>query len=356
MMKTLQTQFNLIQEGKGHKDVFLKEAKRLFPDVVRNAASFEEASAALKGRGVINESNIVGLQAVGNYTRQETSWESAFKNFIAEEAKATEKKASKDVEEAADKAYDAKDKKDKDNMIYDQYQAGVYFESKQNPDKDLDEVCNMVKKNLAKDPIYYTKNGMFGVAGVGYQEMPTSKSDQMEKVKMNEGRISLMSLLNESDSEFKRVDKGEKDKVAKNKGEEEVFGAGVKKGEKIEKAKMKKESLDTKLAEIEKQGRIVTMEAQIDAVAEEIAQRNERLTKIAEDENLAELVDKMKLKAMQKEVALLEKREEKLKKMYEKVAGKGYQKKEMVDEMDAQSWDEKNGPALDLAPDQSLEA
>ena len=28
-MKTLQTQFNLIQEGKGHKDVFLKEAKRL---------------------------------------------------------------------------------------------------------------------------------------------------------------------------------------------------------------------------------------------------------------------------------------------------------------------------------------
>jgi len=178
----------------------------------------------------------------------------------------------------------------------------------------------------------------------------------MEKVKMNEGRISLMSLLNESDSEFKRVDKGEKDKVAKNKGEEEVFGAGVKKGEKIEKAKMKKESLDTKLAEIEKQGRIVTMEAQIDAVAEEIAQRNERLTKIAEDENLAELVDKMKLKAMQKEVALLEKREEKLKKMYEKVAGKGYQKKEMVDEMDAQSWDEKNGPALDLAPDQSLEA
>ena len=43
-MKTLQTQFNLIKEGKGHKGVFLKEAKRLFPDVVRNAASFEEAS------------------------------------------------------------------------------------------------------------------------------------------------------------------------------------------------------------------------------------------------------------------------------------------------------------------------
>lgn len=348
-MKTLQTQFNLIKEGKGHKGVFLKEAKRLFPDVVRNAASFEEASTALKGRGVISE-NVIGIEAVGNYTRQESPWESAFKNFIAEEAKAEEKKPSKEVEEAADKAYDTEDAKNENNMIYDQYQMGVYFEAKQNPDKDLEEVCNMVKKNLAKDPIYYTKNGMFGVDGVGYEEMPVSKTDQMEKVKMNEGKISLMSLLSESDSEFKRVDKGEKDKVAKDKGEEDVYGAGVKKGEEIEKKKMKKESLDSKLAEIEKAGKISTMEAQIEAVAEEIAQRNERLMKIDEDENLAELVDKKKLKDMQKEVKLLEKREEKLKKVYEKVAGKGYQKKEVVDEMDAVSWDLKNGMSMDTAP------
>lgn len=354
-MKTLQTQFNLIKEGKGHKDVFLKEAKRLFPDVIRNAASFEEASAALKGRGVISE-NVIGIEAVGNYTRQEASWESAFKNFIAEEAKAAEKKPSKEVEEAADKAYDTEDAKNENNMIYDQYQNGMYFEHKQNPDKSLEELKKIVEKNLSKDPIYYTKNGMFGVDGVGYEEMPVSKTDQMEKVKMNEGTISLMSLLNEADSEFQRVDKGKKDKVAKDKGEEEVYGAGVKKGEEIEKKKMKKESLDSKLAEIEKAGKISTMEAQIEAVAEEIAQRNERLTKIDEDENLAELVDKKKLKDMQKEVKLLEKREEKLKKMYEKVAGKGYQKKEMVDEMDAESWDDKNGPSLDVAPDQSLDA
>jgi hypothetical protein len=199
-MKTLQTQFNLIKEGKGHKDVFLKEAKRLFPDVIRNAASFEEASAALKGRGVISE-NVIGIEAVGNYTRQEASWESAFKNFIAEEAKAVEKKPSKEVEEAADKAYDTEDAKNENNMIYDQYQNGMYFEHKQNPDKSLEELKKIVEKNLSKDPIYYTKNGMFGVDGVGYEEMPVSKTDQMEKVKMNEGTISLMSLLNEGKKE-----------------------------------------------------------------------------------------------------------------------------------------------------------
>jgi hypothetical protein len=42
------------------------------------------------------------------------------------------------------------------------------------------------------------------------------------------------------DDEFKRVDKGEKDKVAKDKGEEEVYGAGYVAGEKAAKAKYKK--------------------------------------------------------------------------------------------------------------------
>jgi predicted Zn-dependent peptidase len=42
------------------------------------------------------------------------------------------------------------------------------------------------------------------------------------------------------DDEFKRVDKGVKGKVAKDKGEEEVYGAGYAAGEKAAKAKYKK--------------------------------------------------------------------------------------------------------------------
>jgi hypothetical protein len=42
------------------------------------------------------------------------------------------------------------------------------------------------------------------------------------------------------DDEFKRVDKGEKGKVAKDKGEEEVYGAGYAAGEKAAKKKFKK--------------------------------------------------------------------------------------------------------------------
>jgi hypothetical protein len=42
------------------------------------------------------------------------------------------------------------------------------------------------------------------------------------------------------DDEFKRVDKGIKGKVAKDKGEEEVYGAGYAAGEKATKSKYKK--------------------------------------------------------------------------------------------------------------------
>ena len=53
MKKTLQDQYLLIKEGKGHKGVFLTEAKREFPHIVRNAATFDEAVASLKTKNII---------------------------------------------------------------------------------------------------------------------------------------------------------------------------------------------------------------------------------------------------------------------------------------------------------------
>ena len=54
-MRTLQEQYNLIQEGKGHKDMFLKSARRLFPEYITNFASYGEATTILKQRGILNE-------------------------------------------------------------------------------------------------------------------------------------------------------------------------------------------------------------------------------------------------------------------------------------------------------------
>jgi hypothetical protein len=47
---------------------------------------------------------------------------------------------------------------------------GYYTEMKdpKNVDKTMQELKDMVLKNLAKDPIFYTKEGQFGVKGLGY--------------------------------------------------------------------------------------------------------------------------------------------------------------------------------------------
>ena len=171
-MKTLTEQYRSVKEGKGPKDVFLKEAKRQFPNLVTNASTFKEASTILKQKGIISE-NFVGMPMVGNpIERKKEGYETAFANFLAEaEAKAEEKKVSKEVEEDAEKNYDYKDEKDPNNMIFGQIQMGYYYEMKQekNADKTIDEIKDIVFKNLAKDPIYYTKEGQFG-EDIGYTD------------------------------------------------------------------------------------------------------------------------------------------------------------------------------------------
>ena len=119
--------------------------------------------------------------------------------------------------------------------------------------------------------------------------------------------------------------------------------------------KPKKESIDTKLAEIGKAGEITKMEAQLEFLNNYIQEKSDRINSINEDDNLAELVDKKKMKDMMKEIKLLEKRKGKMEKMYEKMSGKKYQQTEVVDEaeeieeMDAVSWNEKNNPTRSKA-------
>ena len=64
-MKTLNEQYQLIKNNKGHKGVFLTEAKRQFPNYIPNVATFDETALILKQKGIINE-NIVGLTAINS--------------------------------------------------------------------------------------------------------------------------------------------------------------------------------------------------------------------------------------------------------------------------------------------------
>jgi predicted thioesterase len=493
---TLQEQYNLIKEGKGHKGVFLTEAKKQFPDMLTNPMGFEEASKMLKTRGVISE-NYIDLKPINTIEASpKAAWENKFAQFLAEEAKAVEKKPTAEVEEIQSHNYDYKDKTNLDNQIGQEVLNGLYFEGRENPDKTLDELRKIVAKNLAKDGQYYMKNAAFGVKGLGYQqteveevagkyassgysdklkkmvkeslvkeeEFPTTPVEKLpfvsadklrkvlqvvdkinvqvgpmsstevkteadlvrvlmgelmfnqvrpgvyklvgpndSKVTMGKGSLDEASDFEEKMAQLRMLQMQKKSGVAPDQkvinkkqtltqklnmlkkayfdlisamekesdlefavsgdwyqeqlddlensigdletkiqsinenaiGEEVEITAEVENVEeaepKAEKKAVKKESLDAELAEIDTQAGIVAMEAKLDKISEMISTKMERLNMIEEDANLAELVDKGKMKAMQKEIKVLEKAKAKMEKMYEKMNGKAYTK-EMVDE------------------------
>jgi hypothetical protein len=174
-MSSLQNQYNSIKKGKGNKDGLLRESKRLFPNYIPNSANYKQAIDILKSRQIINE-NVVGLQPINQLQpAKKENFEKAFEKFLAEEtvdAKATERKQSKLVDEPLSHQYPYQEKDRLDNQIFDQIMSGYYTEMKdpKNADKTEEELKAIVLKNLEKDPLYYTNEAQFGIKGLGYRD------------------------------------------------------------------------------------------------------------------------------------------------------------------------------------------
>jgi len=342
---TLQEQYNLLQEGKSNKNVFMRSALKQFPNLFNNLTDYNTAVNVLKQKQIISES-IGGVVTTGNPF---INWE----KFLAEEAKAEEKEPTKEVTDMETAGFDYKDKKNIDNLYGEAFLQGYYTEMKdpKNVDKTVDELKEMVAKNMGKDMNYYMKEASFGIKGIGYtDDLPGLKvsdkeikgkyaSSGMEEVKLKENMIKLTDLINEAVAGYVDLRPvGMTNEDARTDAEEEGYLDGMRDEKADEKAKakkkkVKKETVDSKLAEIEKAGKITTLEAQIEALDEAIETKNHRISMVTEDDNLSELVDKAKMKEMQREVKDLEKRKAKMEKLYEKMCGKAYSKPEMVDEV-----------------------
>jgi hypothetical protein len=305
--KTLQEQYNLIKEGKGHKGSFVKDAKRQFPNFVRTSAGINETIDSLKRNHIISE-NFVGFKPVTNPTiRKKESYETAFAKFL-EEAKAVEKKTSKEVTDlqAPTKGYDYKDDKLLNNVAGEQFRQGYYTEltDEANADKTKQELIDLVIKNLDKNPSYYVEEAQFGIKGIGYtDDVPGLGRGKMVKDAGKGGGY------------------GEATKKDYPDGEIATGYLPVTEG--------KKPGYITKLAEIDKQSKIVALEAKIAALEEIISTKETRISMISEDEDLAELMDKSKIKEIQKEIKVIVKEKAKMEKLYEKMCGK---KKEVMEE------------------------
>lgn len=312
-MKTLQDQYTLIKEGKGHKDVFLKESRSMFPNYIRNAATFDEAAMILKDKGIISE-NIVGMEPINTITTKKAEFESAFENFLEEARKnkdvdpnAELKKTSQQVEDKLKNNYDYKDTSNPNNQIFGEIMKGYYCEMKdpKNADKTEEELREIVLKNLAKDPIYYTKNGMFGEKDLGLEMDVPGLGEPVEP--KGEFKASGYGDLKESKLRTAISSIIKQELIAENKKYQKT------------------------IKEIEKEAKLAEITTKMEALDKAIESKTTRLTSIDESEDLKELVDKNAIKELKKEVKLLEKYKAKVQKMYEKLC-KTDKSKEIIDE------------------------
>ena len=322
-MKTLQDQYKLIKEGKGHKGVFLKEAKQMFPNYIRNASTFEEASNILRDKNVISE-NLVGIEPINTISRKKESYETAFKNFLEEARKKNDndpnaeiKKVSQQVEDKLKHNFDRTDKKNPDNQIFGEIMKGYYCEMKdpKNINKTEGQLRDIVLKNLAKDPIYYTKNGMFGEKGIGV-EMDVPGLGEPKEPK---GKYKSSGYGDLKESKTNKVESLKEQKVRK------IVNSMIKQELISENKKYQKT-----IIEIEKASKLAELTTKMEALDKAIEEKNSRLNSIEESEEMKELVDKKSMKELQKEVKLLEKYKDKVLKIYEKLTKT--KKKEVIDE------------------------
>jgi hypothetical protein len=211
-MKSLQDKYNLIKEGKGNKELFLKEARTMFPNVVTNVLTFDQAIHNLSERGIISETLVFG----GIAQNKTPDW---FKIFN-ENVKAELKETDREVEEMETKGYDYKDTKNNNNISTAEILTGYYAEMKdpKNADKTETEIKAIVFKNLEKDPLHYVKTGQFGVKDLGYTDEAPGlgkpkevtgkyKSSGMEPVKLSESKHSNEADLKIYKSELNLINK-----------------------------------------------------------------------------------------------------------------------------------------------------
>ena len=176
-MKTLQQEYQLIKEGKGNKDHFLKVARNMFPEYIAHGNDFNAAVSILKSKSLLSEA----VGGVVTQSKSQPNWFKIFNEKIEEAVGVKDKKEygdqnefekiDKDVQADLDHNFDNNDPKNIDNLYGQSFLLGYLTEmaDPKNAKKTVDELKAIVAKNMAKDINYYHTNAFAGVKGIGYQ-------------------------------------------------------------------------------------------------------------------------------------------------------------------------------------------
>jgi uncharacterized protein YejL (UPF0352 family) len=302
-MKTLQQEYQLIKEGKGNKDHFLKVARNLFPEYITSGNDFTSAVRILTSKSLLSE--LAG--DVVTTTRKD--WQAIFNANLKEAVGVKNTKEYGDQNEfekpapevAKDLAnqFDNNNPDNIDNVYGQSFLMGFYTEmqDEKNKDKSVYELKQIVLKNMVKNVNYYATDASFGIKGIGYTKDFVGGGDPVEpkgKYKSSGyGDMPKAKTVKEGLNEAKRPD------------------------------------INSQIKELEKTSQAVALEAKLTAIDEAIEKRKSKLA-LAESEELAEMIDKSMVKVLNKEIKELEKHKAKTQKIYEKMTGGA--KEEVIDE------------------------
>jgi hypothetical protein len=304
-MKTLQQEYQLIKEGKGNKDHFLKVAKNLFPEYITSGNDFNSAVHILTSKNLLSE----GIGGVITQSPMQPNWFKIFNTKIEEAVGVKNTKEYGDQNEfekpapevAKDLAnqFDNNNPDNIDNVYGQSFLMGFYTEmqDEKNKDKSVYELKQIVLKNMVKNVNYYATDASFGIKGIGYTKDFVGGGDPVEpkgKYKSSGyGDIPKAKTVKEGLNEAKRPD------------------------------------INSQIKELEKTSQAVALESKLAAIDEAIEKRKNKLA-LAESEELAEMIDQSMVKTLNKEIKELEKHKAKTQKIYEKMTGKA--KEEVIDE------------------------
>lgn len=302
-MKTLQQEYQLIKEGKGNKDHFLKVARHMFPEYVTTGNDFTSAVHILTSKSLLSES------AGGIVTTGRKDWWSIFDTNLKEAVgvKNTKEygdqndfeKPAPEVAKDLESNFDTSNPDNIDNVYGQSFLMGFYTEmqDEKNKDKSVYELKQIVLKNMVKNINYYATEASFGIKGIGYTKDFVGGGEPVApkgKYKSS-GYGDMPKTVKEGLNEAKRPD------------------------------------INSQIKELEKTSQAVALESKLAAIDEAIEKRKNKLA-LAESEELAEMIDQSMVKTLNKEIKELEKHKAKTQKIYEKMTGKA--KEEVIDEDD----------------------
>jgi len=181
---------------------FMRNLRMTIPHYVTNVTSFGDAVKILKNKGILSESlteeeevfsqgaqdesitttnTTAGFDSVSEEDKDGTSDSDAEFDAILkqlEDEMAGERAVKSDVlDKPLEEINEGKEPKAVDEDI-EEVTTGIQIEHECHPDMEYDEIEKMVKKNIKKNPLYYTNYKLTGIRDYTAQTMDSSKPEE----------------------------------------------------------------------------------------------------------------------------------------------------------------------------------